>query len=103
MSRCGIRWSCCGVGCVDGSVSQPRWARAMIRRMSVENLLWGAPRIHGELLKLGFEVAQSTVPRYMVRRWRSPSQGWRTFLRNHAPEIAAMDVFVVPTVGFKLL
>ena len=71
--------------------------------MSIENLLWGAPRIHGELLKLGFSVAQSTVATYMVKRCGSPSQGWRTFLRNHAPDIAAMDLFVVPTIGFKLL
>src|ERR1700691_934975 len=77
--------------------------RTLIRRMSIENLLWGAPRIHGELLKLGFSVAQSTVATYMVRRRGSPSQGWRTFLRNHAPDIAAMDLFVVPTIGFKLL
>ena len=77
--------------------------RALIRRMSIENPLWGAPRIHGELLKLGFEVAQSSVAKYMVKRRGPPSQGWRTFLRNHAPEIAAMDLFVVPTIGFDLL
>src|ERR1700730_9950204 len=77
--------------------------RALIRQMSVENSLWGAPRIHGELLKLGFEVAQSSVAKYMVKRRRPPSQGWRTFLRNHAPDIAAMDLFVVPTIGFDLL
>jgi hypothetical protein len=58
-----------------------------------------APRIHGELLKLGFEVAQSSVARYMVKRRGPLSQGWRTFLRNHAPDIAAMDLFVVPTIG----
>ena len=75
----------------------------MIRRMSMENPLWGAPRIHGELLKLGFEVAQSSVAKYMVKRRGPPSQGWRTFLRNHAPDIAAMDLFVVPTIGFDLL
>ena len=75
----------------------------MIRRMSIENPLWGAPRIHGELLKLGFEVAQSTVARYMTKRQGPPSQGWRTFLRNHAPDIAAMDLFVVPSIGFNLL
>src|SRR6185436_20333774 len=62
--------------------------RLLIRRMSMENPLWGAPRIHGELLKLGFEVAQSSVAKYMVKRWGPPSQGWRTFLRNHAPDIA---------------
>src|SRR6201988_2250703 len=77
--------------------------RALIRRMSMENQLWGAPRIHGELLKLGFSVAQSTVAKYMVTRRGPPSQGWRTFLRNHAPDVAAMDLFVVPTIGFKLL
>jgi transposase InsO family protein len=76
---------------------------ALIRRMSIENPLWGAPRIHGELLKLGFEVAQSTVAKYMVKRRGPPSQGWRTFLRNHVPEVAAMDLFVVPTIGFDLL
>ncbi len=77
--------------------------RALIRQMSTENLLWGAPRIHGELLKVGFEVAQSSVAKYMVKRRGPPSQGWKTFLRNHAPDIAAMDLFVVPTIGFKLL
>src|SRR5262249_26453059 len=77
--------------------------RTLIRRMSIENPLWGAPRIHGELLKLGFEIAQSTVAKYMVKRPGSPSQGWRTFLRNHAPDIAAMDLFVVPSIGFNLL
>src|ERR1700686_1925833 len=77
--------------------------RVLIRRMSVENPLWGAPRIHGELLKLGFEVAQSSVAKYMVKRWAPPSQGWRTFLRTHAPDIAAMGLFVVPTIGFDLL
>src|SRR5437773_9280558 len=77
--------------------------RALIRQMSAENPLWGAPRIHGELLKFGFEVAQSSVAKYMVKRCGPPSQGWRTFLRNHAPDIAAMDLFVVPTIGFDLL
>jgi transposase InsO family protein len=77
--------------------------RALIRRMSVDNPLWGAPRIHGELLKLGFEVAESSVAKYMVKRCGPPSQGWRTFLSNHAPDIAAMDLFVIPTIGFDLL
>src|SRR5258708_18090770 len=71
--------------------------------MSVENLLWGAPRIHGELLKLGFEIAQSSVAKYMVKRCGPPSQGWSTFLRNHAPDIAAVDLFVTPTIGFDVL
>ena len=77
--------------------------RDLIRRMSKENQQWGAPRIHGELLKLGFEVAQSSVAKYMVKRSGPPSQGWRTFLRNHGSDIAAMDLFVVPTIGFDLL
>jgi integrase-like protein len=78
--------------------------RALIRQMRLENPLWGAPRIHGELLKLGFEVAQSTVAKYMADRHdRPPGQSWWTFLRNHMPEIAAMDVFVVPTLAFSLL
>jgi transposase InsO family protein len=77
--------------------------RVLIRRMSIENALWGAPRIQGELLKLGFEVAQSTVAKYMVKRCGPPSQGWRTFLRNHAPDIAAVDLFMVPTIRFDLL
>jgi hypothetical protein len=71
--------------------------------MNIENPLWGAPRIHGELLKLGLEVAQSSAAKYMVKRRGPPSQGWRTFLRNHAQDIAAMDLFVVPTIGFDPL
>src|SRR5882757_1683551 len=77
--------------------------RALIRRMSIENPLWGAPRIHGELLKLGLAVAQSSVAKYMVKRRGPPSQGWCTFLHNHVPDIAAMDLFAVPTIGFDLL
>jgi transposase InsO family protein len=77
--------------------------RVLIRRMSVENLLWGAPRIHGELLKLGFAVAQSTVAKYMAGKNDPSAQSWGTFLRNHMPHIAAMDLFVVPTIGFNLL
>ena len=71
--------------------------------MSADNPLWGAPRIHGELLKLGFEIAQPSVAKYVVKRSWPPSQGWRTFLRNHAPDIAAMGLFVAPTLGFDLL
>src|ERR1700694_456692 len=77
--------------------------RELIRRMSRENPLWGAPRIHGELLMLGIDVAESTVDRYMVRRRRPPSQGWKTFLRNHAAGIASLDLFVERTISFKLL
>src|ERR1700683_2508649 len=77
--------------------------RQLIRQMSVANPLWGAPRIHGELLKLGIDVGQTSVAKYMVRSRVPPSQGWRTFLRNHADGIAAMDLFVVPTISFRLL
>jgi transposase InsO family protein len=77
--------------------------RDLIRRMSRENPLWGASRIHGELLMLGFAVAQSTVSKYIVRGRRPPSQSWRTFLRNNADAIAAIDMCVVPTVTFDRL
>jgi transposase InsO family protein len=80
-----------------------RELRELIRRMSQENPLWGAPRIHGELLKLGFEVAESTVSKYMAKRRGPPSQGWRTFLRNHADAIAAIDLCLVPTINFECL
>src|SRR4249919_1384970 len=80
-----------------------RELRDLIRRMSKENPLWGAPRIHGELLMLGFEVAQSTVSKYMVRGRRPPSQSWRTFLRNHMEVTAAIDMCVVPTLTFERL
>src|ERR1017187_6338819 len=98
--RCYWRWNSRSLG---GRPQIETELRVLIRRMSVENPLWGAPRIHGELLKLGFAVAQSSVAKYMVKRRGSPSRGWRTFLHNHAPDIAAMDLFVVPTIGFKLL
>jgi transposase InsO family protein len=106
-----LRWHRAGFRCYWRWKSRRRGGRpqietelrALIRRMSIENQLWGAPRIHGELLKLGFEVAQSSVAKYMIKRRGPPSQGWRTFLRNHAEDIAAMDLFVVPTIGFDLL
>jgi hypothetical protein len=71
--------------------------------MSIANPLWGAPRIHGELLKLGIDIGQTSVAKYMVKRRGPPSQGWKTFLHNHADGIAAMDLFVVPTISFRLL
>jgi transposase InsO family protein len=80
-----------------------RELRELIQRMSKENPLWGAPRIHGELLKLGFEIAESTVSKHMIQRRGPPSQTWRTFLRNHAHAIAAIDLCVVPTVTFECL
>ena len=81
----------------------PADVRALVRRISRENPLWGAPSIHGELLKLGIIVEESTVAKYMGRRKLPPLQGWRTCLPNHASVIVVIDVFVVPTIGFKLL
>jgi transposase InsO family protein len=77
--------------------------RQLIRNLSLINPPWGAPRIHGELLKLGIDVGQTSVAKYMMQRRRPPSQGWKTFLRNHADGITSMDLFVVPTFSFKLL
>src|SRR5712672_2510425 len=81
----------------------PLEIRKLIRDMSLANPFWGAPRIHGELLKLGIDVGQTSVAKYMARKREPPSQGWKTFLLNHADGIAAMDLFVVPTVSFRLL
>jgi len=87
-----------------GRPKVPTEVRGLIRRMSTENRLWGAPRIHGELLKLGIEVAQSTVAKYMVKRRPGRSgQTWKTFLHNHMAGIGAMDFLVVPTINFRLL
>src|SRR5262245_59279370 len=94
------RWKSRSTG---GRPAIPREIRELIREMSRANRLWGAPRIHGELLKLGIEVAQSTVAKYMVKRPRPPGQSWATFLRDHAEGIGAVDLIVVPTIGFKLL
>ena len=71
--------------------------------MSIANSLWGAPGIHRELLKLGIDVGQTTVAKYMAKGRRPPSQGWKTFLRNHADAVASIDLFVVPTISFRLL
>jgi hypothetical protein len=65
--------------------------------------LWGAPRIHGELLKLGFHIVESSVSKYMVRRSKVPAQNWRTFLENHAPQLVSIDFFTVPTIRFQVL
>ena len=86
-----------------GRPRTPDEIRQLIREMSVANTLWGAPRIHGELLKLGMDVGQTTVAKYMAKRRRPPSQGWRTFVHNHADAIASIDMFVVPTISFGLL
>jgi hypothetical protein len=86
-----------------GRPTVPLEIRKLIREISIANPLWGALRIHGELLKLGVDIGQTSVAKYMVGRRDPPSQGWRTFLRNHADGIAAMDMFVVPTISFRLL
>jgi hypothetical protein len=106
-----IRWHRAGFPSLLRWKSRPRGGRpktpADIRQlicdMSVANPLWGVPRIHGELLKLGIDVGQTTVAKYMARKRQPPSQGWKTFLRNHADGIASMDLFVVPTISFRLL
>jgi putative transposase len=86
-----------------GRPTVPADVRTLIRTMAQANPRWGAPRVHGELLKLGIEVSQATVAKYMARRHQPPSQTWRTFLRNHIGQIVAADFFVVPTVTFRLL
>jgi putative transposase len=86
-----------------GRPTIPPAVRALIRTMSQSNPLWGAPRIHGELLKLGIDVSQATVAKYLVRHRRLPSQSWRTFLTNHVDQIMAADFFIVPTATGRLL
>src|SRR5512133_2165406 len=106
-----LRWHRCGLRAYwrwksrarPGRPRVERELRDLIRRMSEENPLWGAPRIHGELLKLGFKLAESTVSKYMMRRRGPPSQTWRTFLRNHADGIASVDFLIVPTLTFERL
>jgi len=98
--RLNWRWKSRSRG---GRPQIPREVRRLIRDMSLDNPLWGAPRIHGELLKLGMEVAQSTVAKYMARSGRGRSQTWKTFLHNHTAGVDAMDFLIVPTVGFRLL
>src|ERR1700694_2138713 len=106
-----IRWHHTGYRAYWRWKSRPRGGRPktllgirhLIREMSLANPLWGAPRIHGELLKLGIAVRPTTVAKYMARGKRPPSQGWKTFLHHHAAGIASMDLFVVPTLSFRLL
>jgi transposase InsO family protein len=93
------RWKSRGAG----RPKVPLETRDLIREMSRANPLWGAPRIHGELMKLGIEISQAAVSKYMVRRRKPPSQTWRTFLSNHAKDIVSIDFFTVPTVTFRIL
>lgn len=94
------RWKCGGNG---GRPRVDRELRDLIQSMAKANALWGAPRIHGELLKLGIDVSQSTVARYIPKSSPRPSPGWKSFLDNHRHEIASTDFFVVPSLTFKLL
>jgi hypothetical protein len=94
------RWKSRSCG---GRPKTPVDIRQFIREMSIANPLWGAPRIHGELLKLGIDVGQTTVAKYMAKRRQPPSQGRKTFLRDHADPVASIDLFVVPTISFRLL
>jgi len=92
--------------CRHGKSGRPgisKDVRELIRTMSKNNSLWGAPRIHGELLKLGINVSQATVAKYMVRHPKPPSQAWRTFLINHSKQLASIDFFTVPTISFRIL
>ena len=106
-----IRWHRAGFRAYWRWKSRPRGGRPKtpleirhpVREMSLANPLWGAPRIDAELLKLGIDVGQTTVAKYMARGRRPPSQGWKTFLHNHADGIASMDLFVVPTLSYRLL
>ena len=107
-----IRWHKRGFRLYWRLKSRPRWPgrkqvpreiRDLIRIISRTNLIWGAPRIHGELLKLGITVSQATVSKYMARHYKPPSQTWRTFLRNHAKDIVSVDFFTVPTATFRVL
>ena len=86
-----------------GRPSVDKETRKLIRRMQITNMGWGAPRIHGELLKLGIDISEATVSKYMARRQNPPSQTWQTFLENHADCIAGIDFFTVPTATFRIL
>jgi putative transposase len=87
----------------QGRPAIPRQTRDLIRRMCRENPTWGAPRIHGELLKLGIDIGESSVSKYMVRGCKPPSRTWRTFLENHLSQIVSVDFFTVPTIRFQVL
>ena len=97
---------CSGDGSRDVAAADqkaPFEIRQLIRDRSLANPFWGAPRIHGELLKLGIDVGPTSVAKYMARQRRPPSQGWKTFLRNQADGIASIDLFVIPAISFRLL
>jgi len=86
-----------------GRPAVPREIRKLIRQMSRANPIWGAPRIHGELLKLGIDIGETSVSKYMVRRRNPPSPTWRTFLENHVHSMVSVDFFTVPSIRFQVL
>ncbi len=86
-----------------GRPTVPKQVRDLIRTMSRDNPLWGAPRIHGELQKLGIDIGQTSVAKYMLRRRRPPSQTWKTFLTNNVANLVSVDFFTVPTIRFQAL
>lgn len=86
-----------------GRPEVPHEVRTLIRQMSLENRIWETPRIHGELMKLGFDISETTIPKYMVKPSGPPSQTWNTFIRNHMTEIVAVDFFTVHTAAFRTL
>ena len=101
--RRGFRLYWCWKSRRAGRPDTAREIRELIRKMCSSNPTWGDPRVHAELLKLGIDLSQSTVSKYMVRHRKPPSQTWRTFLENHAKQLISVDFFVVPTIDFKLL
>ena len=105
LHRKGFRlyWRLKSRGARRGRPAVPGEVQKLIRKMSQANPLWGAPRIHGELLKLGIEISQPAVSKHMVRTGKGPSQSWRTFLDNHLKELVSIDFFTVPTLTFQVL
>jgi putative transposase len=87
----------------EGRPAISRQTRDLTRRMCCENLTWGAPRIHGELLKLGIDIGGSSVSKYMLRGRKPPSQTWQTSLENHLSQIVSVDFFTVPTIRFQVM
>ena len=97
------RWKSRPLGRTSGRPRVTQEIRELIRTMKQSNPLWGAPRIHGELLKLGFEISERTISRLLPKTRQSPSQSWRVFLTNHASDLVALDFFTVPTISFRIL
>lgn len=101
--RQGFRYYWCWKSRPCGRPRIDSETRQLVRKMSLANPLWGAPRIHGELLKLGIDISEATVSKYLVRRRGPPSQNWRAFLQNHSKELISLDFLTVPTARFKIL